>query len=75
LKLRDAIRRKLPGQLWGGIQLRHGNADPIRPKQPRRESNNCSGDFLHIRLTARTCSLVTSSVWFAKIPPVWQMFR
>jgi hypothetical protein len=28
--------------------------DPIQPEQPRREFKNCSGDFLNIRLTART---------------------
>jgi hypothetical protein len=28
--------------------------DPIQPEQPRREFRNCSGDFLSIRLSART---------------------
>jgi hypothetical protein len=40
--------------------------DPIQPKQPRREFKNYSGNFLNIRLAARTWPLVTSSVWSAK---------
>jgi hypothetical protein len=38
---------------------------PIQPKHPRREFKNYSGNFLNIRLTARTWPLVTSSVWSA----------
>jgi hypothetical protein len=34
--------------------------DPIQPKQPRRELKNYSGNFLNIRITARTWPLVTS---------------
>jgi hypothetical protein len=34
--------------------------DPIQPKQPRRQFKNYSGNFLNIRLTARTWPLVTS---------------
>jgi hypothetical protein len=34
--------------------------DPIQPKKPRREFKNFSGNFLNIRLTARTWPLVTS---------------
>jgi hypothetical protein len=34
--------------------------DPVQPEQPRRELKNYSGNFLNIRLTTRTCSLVTS---------------
>jgi hypothetical protein len=49
--------------------------DPIQPKQPSREFKNYSGNFLKICLTARSWSLVTSSVWSAKIPPWWQMFH
>jgi hypothetical protein len=33
---------------------------PTQPKQPRREFNNYSGNFLNICLTARTWPLVTS---------------
>jgi hypothetical protein len=39
--------------------------DPIQPEQPRREFKNYNGNFLNIRLTARTSSLATS-VWSAK---------
>jgi hypothetical protein len=60
LKLRDAIRRKRPGDLARGVLLHHDNADPIQPEQPRREFKNCSGNFLNFRLTARTWPLVTS---------------
>jgi hypothetical protein len=31
--------------------------DPIQPEQPRREFKNYSGNFLNIRLTARTWPL------------------
>jgi hypothetical protein len=34
--------------------------DPIQIEQPRREFRNCSGNFMNIRLTARTWPLVTS---------------
>jgi hypothetical protein len=60
LKLRDAIRRKLPGQLARGVLLHHDNARPLQPEQHRREFKNYSGNFLNIRLTARTWPLVTS---------------
>jgi hypothetical protein len=33
---------------------------PIQPEQPRREFKNYSGNFLNIRLTARTRPLVTN---------------
>jgi calcineurin-like phosphoesterase family protein len=38
--------------------------DSIQPKQPRREFKNYSGNFLNIRLTARTWPLVTSICLF-----------
>jgi hypothetical protein len=34
--------------------------DPIQPEQSRREFKNYSGNFLNIRLTARTWPLVIS---------------
>jgi hypothetical protein len=43
----------------------------IQPEQPRREFKNYSGNFLHIRLTARTSPLATS-VWSAKNSPCYQ---
>jgi hypothetical protein len=60
LKLRDAIRRKRPGQLARGVLLHRSNARSIQPEQPRREFKNYSGNFLNIRLIARTWPLVTS---------------
>jgi hypothetical protein len=60
LKLRDAIRRKHPGQQARAICCIMTVPDPIQPKQPRREFKNYSGNFLNIRLTARTWPLVTS---------------
>jgi hypothetical protein len=54
LKLLDAIRRKHPGQLARGILLHRDNARPHTAREPRREFKNYSGNFLNIRLTART---------------------
>jgi hypothetical protein len=57
LKLRDAIRRKHPGQLARGVLLHHDSAR--QPEQRRREFKNYSGNFLNIRLTARTSVRIT----------------
>jgi hypothetical protein len=38
--------------------------DPIQPEQPSREFKNYTGNFLNIRLTARTWPLVTSIFLF-----------
>jgi hypothetical protein len=35
-------------------------ADPIQPKEPRREFKNYSGNVLKIDITARTWTIVTS---------------
>jgi hypothetical protein len=60
LKLRDAIRRKHTGQLARGILLHHDNARPHTARATQREFTNYSGNFLNIRLTARTWHLLTS---------------
>jgi hypothetical protein len=49
--------------------------DDTQPEQLRTEFKNYSGNFSHIRLTARTWSLATSICLVAKQPPWWQMFR
>jgi hypothetical protein len=54
VQLRDAIRKKLPGQ------LREKGTVSVQPELPRREFENCSGNFLNIGLTPRTWPLVTS---------------
>jgi hypothetical protein len=59
LKLLDAVRRKHPGQLTGGVLLHNAMPDHIQTEQPRRKFKNYSGNFLNIRLTARTWPLVT----------------
>jgi hypothetical protein len=40
LKIRDAIRRKLPGQMARGYRFVMTMPDPIQPEQPRREFKN-----------------------------------
>jgi hypothetical protein len=60
LKLRDAIRRKLPGQLARGVLLHQGNARHHVARATQGEFKNYSGNFLNIRLTARTWPLVNS---------------
>jgi hypothetical protein len=60
LKLRDAIRRKRPGQLARGYCFIMTLPDSIQLKQPRRQLKNYNGNCLNIRLTARTWHLVTS---------------
>jgi hypothetical protein len=60
LKLQDTIGRKHLGHLARGVLLHHDDADPIQPKQSRREFKNYSGEFLNICLTAWTWPLVTS---------------
>jgi hypothetical protein len=59
LKLRDATRRKHPGKLARGDCFFMTVTAPIQHEQPRREFKNHSGNFLNIRLTARTWPLVT----------------
>jgi hypothetical protein len=49
--------------------------DPIQPDQLRREFKNCSGNFLNIRLTARSWPVVTSFTLVLWKPPCLQMFR
>jgi hypothetical protein len=61
LKLRDAIPRKHPGQQAREVLLNMAMPEPIQPEQPRREFKNYSGNFLNIRLTARTWLPVTST--------------
>jgi hypothetical protein len=75
LKLRGAICIKRPGQLARGILLHQTMPDPIQPEQPRGEFNNYSGNFLNIRLTARTWHLVTSIYLVRQRPPWYQTLR
>jgi hypothetical protein len=54
LNIRDTICRKPPGQLARGLLLHHDNAVLHTAREPRRKFRNYSGNFLNIRLTART---------------------
>jgi hypothetical protein len=53
LKLRDAIRRKHPGQLAKSVLLRHNNARLNTTGEPRTEFKKYSRNFLNVGLTAR----------------------
>jgi hypothetical protein len=54
LKLRDGIRRKRPGHLAKGVLLHHDNARPHTARTTQERIQNYRGNFLNIRLTART---------------------
>jgi hypothetical protein len=61
LKLHDAIHRKLPAQLARGVLHNHDNATPHTAQATHERIQELySGNFLNIRLTARTWPLVTS---------------
>jgi hypothetical protein len=60
LKLRDAVRRKCPGQWAKVVLLYHDFARPHTARATQREFKNYSGNFLNIRFTARTWPLVIS---------------
>jgi hypothetical protein len=61
LKLRDVIRRKVLVNWQEGNCFIMTMLYPIQLEQSRREFKNYSGNFLNIRLTARTWRLVTST--------------
>jgi hypothetical protein len=61
LKLRNAVLRKLPGQLARGVLLYHDNARPHTARANQKGIQELQGNFLHIHFTAGTWSLVTSN--------------
>jgi hypothetical protein len=61
LKLQDAIRRKLTGQLERRVLLYHENAGPYTVQATQER----------IRLTSWNWPLVTSIFWSIKKPPWW----
>jgi hypothetical protein len=75
LKLRDAIRRKRPGQVARGVLLYHDNARPHTDQATQKGIQELQWEFSEHQPSSRDSDPIDLPLFGPLKPPWWQTFR